>query len=90
MTLTKTATLQPIPYLAFDGNCREAIHFYCDLFGGRIVSITTYGETPMSDSMKPEDRGKVANASLELPGGVLFMGWIRRACIPTEMASKGR
>ncbi len=73
MTLTKTATLQPIPYLSFNGNCREAIDFYKDLFGGRLISITTFGETPMAGAMKPEELNNVVNAQLELPGGPVLM-----------------
>lgn len=71
--LSKTKTLQPIPYLSFNGNCREAIEFYKDLFGGRLISITTFGETPMAGSMKPEELNNVVNAQLELPGGSILM-----------------
>jgi PhnB protein len=73
MTLTKTATLQPIPYLSFNGNCREAVDFYTNLFGARLKSIMTFGETPMAGSMKPEELNNVVNAQLELPGGLILM-----------------
>lgn len=73
MTLTKTATLQPIPYLSFNGNCREAVNFYKDLFGAKLISMTTFGETPMAGSMKPEDLDHIVNAQLELPGGSILM-----------------
>ena len=72
-TLSKTTTLQPIPYLFFNRNCREAVNFYKDLFGCRLISITTYGETPMADTIKPEDRDNVVNAQLEFPGGSIMM-----------------
>jgi len=73
MMLTKTKTLQPIPYLSFDGNCREAIEFYTELFDAKVLGLTTFGETPMAGSMQPEERNKVVNAQLELPGGPILM-----------------
>ncbi|MDI3319852.1 VOC family protein [Pinibacter soli] len=33
------------PYLAFNGNCREAMEFYQKAFGGEL-KIMTYGEAP--------------------------------------------
>ena len=39
MSPTKTQTLQPIPYLSFDGNCAEAMHFL--LAATRGVSSST-------------------------------------------------
>ncbi|WP_086478310.1 MULTISPECIES: VOC family protein [Arenibacter] len=32
------------PYLAFNGNCQEALHFYADLFNADIVNKQTYKE----------------------------------------------
>ncbi len=29
-------------YLAFKGNCREAFHFYKEIFGGEIKNVETY------------------------------------------------
>src|ERR1700722_8302065 len=73
MTLTKTKTLQPIPYLFFNGNCREAINFYKDVLGGKLLSVTTYGDMPMAESMTPQEPGNIVNAQLELPGGPILM-----------------
>jgi len=35
------------PYIAFKGNCKEAIDFYKDVLGGEILFSQTYGESPM-------------------------------------------
>ena len=37
------------PYIAFKGNCREAIDFYKEALGAEEVFSQTYGESPMSD-----------------------------------------
>jgi PhnB protein len=36
-------------YLFFNGNCREAMEFYKEVFGGDLA-VTTYGETPGTES----------------------------------------
>ena len=84
MTLTKTKTLQPIPYLSFNGNCREAVNFYKDLLGGKLIGITTFGETPMAASMKSEELENVVNAQLELPGGPILMAGDAPSMFPYE------
>lgn len=33
------------PYIFFNGNCREAMEFYKDVFGGELT-VQTYGEVP--------------------------------------------
>ena len=34
--------MQMTPYLTFNGNCREALKFYADLFGGTLDNINTW------------------------------------------------
>lgn len=36
----------PVPYLHFQGTCAEALAFYVQVFGGRMVSTMTYAEAP--------------------------------------------
>lgn len=46
------------PYLIFDGNAREVVHFYEKALGGNVVGIMTFGDMPenpnfpLSDDMK--------------------------------------
>ena len=35
------------PYIAFNGNCEEAMNFYKDSLGGEILFVQHYGESPM-------------------------------------------
>lgn len=37
------------PYIAFRGNCREAIDFYKQALGAEEIYSQTYGESPMPD-----------------------------------------
>ncbi|TDF95574.1 VOC family protein [Paenibacillus piri] len=46
------------PYLNFDGNTKEAVHFYEKALGGKLVGIMTFGDMPadpnhpLTDDMK--------------------------------------
>ncbi len=66
--------LQPIPYLSFDGSCAEALDFYAQVFGGKIVSKMTFGDMPGDMSIPEEAKGLVVNGLLELPGGGKLYG----------------
>lgn len=41
-----TLSIRLNPYLIFDGNAKEAIHFYEKALGGEIMGIMTYGDIP--------------------------------------------
>jgi len=72
MSATKTSPLIAIPYLGFDGNCAEAMHFYAEALGGTIKSMMSGNQAPYPDPMMKEFGDRILNAQLELPGG----GWI--------------
>jgi PhnB protein len=42
-------------YLTFQGNCKEALNFYKSCLGGEIVSMQTFGESPMKSDEKDKD-----------------------------------
>ncbi|EDL66520.1 VOC family protein [Bacillus sp. SG-1] len=62
------------PYLFFDGNAREAVHFYEKALGGKVMGIMTYGEGPdnpdypLSDDMK----NRIMHAHLKVGEGDLM------------------
>jgi PhnB protein len=43
------------PYIAFKGNCREAIEFYKSALDAQVLFSQTVGESPMSDMGPPEN-----------------------------------
>ena len=52
------------PHLSFDGTCREAFGFYERVLGGSIVTMLTYGASPMADDVPPEARDRIVHATL--------------------------
>lgn len=61
------------PYMAFDGNCREAFDFYQKALGGEITAMFTHGESPMAEQSTPELRDKIMHARLVI-GDTELMG----------------
>jgi PhnB protein len=64
---------QPIPYLAFNGTCAEAMRFYENVLGGRLGIMTTRG-TPYAKDCPPEHLDRVMHARLELQDGTFLYG----------------
>ena len=72
MPSSKTSSLQPIPYLSFNGNCAEAMRYYENILGGKIKVMMSGAQSPMADQMPKEFADRIMNAQLELPGGSLL------------------
>ena len=53
-------------HLHFKGNCREALHFYERVLGGRIVFAMTYGESPGAEHTPSGMREQIIHARLDL------------------------
>jgi PhnB protein len=58
------------PYLQFNGNAREAIDFYHDVFGGELTT-STYAEGGMADD--PADAERLMHGQLETDAGFTLM-----------------
>jgi PhnB protein len=56
--------LRCTPFLLFDGNCAEAMTFYQQCLGGKLV-LTKLGDTPMKAQFPPEKHGRIINAQLK-------------------------
>jgi PhnB protein len=59
------------PYLAFNGECREAFEFYARTLGGTIVFMQTLGDSPMAAETPPELRGRIMHVTLQIGDQVL-------------------
>ena len=57
------------PYISFDGNARQAMEFYQDVFGGTLT-VNTFGEYGSPDSGHAD---KIMHAMLETPSGFTLM-----------------
>lgn len=65
----------PIPYLAFDGTCEQAMHFYERALGGRIAAMMRMGDAPGPHQVPPEAKDLIMYADLVLPdGGHIYAG----------------
>lgn len=58
------------PYIGFNGDARQAMEFYEQVFGGTL-RINTFGEFGMADS---PDADKIMHAQLETSSGFVLMG----------------
>ena len=65
--------MQFIPYLTFDGNCKEAMEFYARTLRAETESMFTFAGTPAEEYVKPEARGQIMHASLALKGQTILM-----------------
>ncbi|RNF38116.1 VOC family protein [Planococcus salinus] len=62
------------PYLNFDGDGKEATHFYAEVLGAEVAGISTYGEAHGDMEGLPEDaKDLVMNAQLNLKNGDTLM-----------------
>lgn len=50
-------------YLTFSGNCREAMTFYKECLGGKLV-LQKIGDSPMADQMPPEMKDCIVHSEL--------------------------
>lgn len=59
-----------IPYLAFRGDCEEAVTLYCKVLGGRIEFLSRYTEATGGKALA----GKVMHVEASFSGGALGAG----------------
>ena len=60
------------PYIAFKGNCEEAINFYKDKLGAEVLFSQTYGESPMADKAGPDQQNKIMHTSIKIGDSVIM------------------
>lgn len=51
------------PYLFFNGNCREALDFYKECFGGEL-QLMTYGDAPEDSPFPKGDKDNIMHGCL--------------------------
>jgi PhnB protein len=60
-------------YLNYGGNCREALEFYQEHLGAKILGLVTWGQMPGgTPTVAPADANRVMHARLAL-GGTFLM-----------------
>ncbi len=76
---------QITPYLFFNGNCREVMNFYREVFQADLT-IMTVGESPMAEKM-PEQKDRVLHAAIMHKGSLMLMA--SDTMIPGQTAEMG-
>jgi len=61
-------------HVAFNGQCREAFELYERCFGGKILTLLTYGDSPMSGQVPAEFRSKILHATLTVDDNIVLFG----------------
>ena len=58
------------PYIAYKGNCQEAIDFYKDALDAELLFSQTWGESPMTE---PGFEDKIMHATIKVGGSNIMM-----------------
>jgi PhnB protein len=61
-------------YINFNGNCREAVEFYAQVFGTEKPQIMTFGETPPNPefALPEEAKNLVMHTRLNVMGSIVM------------------
>jgi PhnB protein len=65
--------MQFIPYLTFEGTCREAMEFYARTLRAEVESMFTFAGTPAEEHVPAGARDQIMHASLALKGQTILM-----------------
>jgi PhnB protein len=66
--------MKTIPYLNFDGNCREAFTWYAEILDGEIHAMMSFEDSPICDEVSEDWHGRVMHAYLTADEVVLMGG----------------
>jgi PhnB protein len=74
------------PYLAFNGDCKQAMEFYAKCLDTQIAMMMSYADTPMAAETPADVRGRIAHARIALGDQVLMAS---DACTNEHVETKG-
>jgi PhnB protein len=60
------------PHLTYNGQCEAAFQLYERCLGGKIVTMLTWGNSPMADQVPADWRVKIVHATLAVGESVLY------------------
>ena len=75
---------QAIAYLAFDGNCAQAMRYYEKALGGTLEVLMSGAASPMAEHIPKEFADRILHARLVLPGGGILYAGDAPAHVPYE------
>jgi PhnB protein len=65
------------PHLTYNGQCEAAFQLYERCLGGKIVTMLTYGDSPMADQVPADWGRKIVHATLTVGESVLYGADVR-------------
>ena len=60
-------------YLNFNGNTEEAFNFYKGIFGGKILTLQRFKDTPEAGQTPPEEQDKIMHIAMSIGNGMTLM-----------------
>lgn len=60
-----------VPYLHFNGNAEEVLNFYKDAFGGEIIVLSRYADSPMQ--VNEDWKNKIIHARLKFGDNIIMI-----------------
>ena len=75
---------QAIAYLAFNGNCAEAMRFYERALDGKLEVLMSGADSPIAEDIPKEFADRILHARLVLPGGGMLYAGDAPAHMPYE------
>ena len=75
---------QAIAYLAFNGNCAEAMRFYERALDAKLEVLMSGADSPMAEQIPKESAHRILHARLALPGGGTLFGGDCPTNVPYE------
>lgn len=64
--------MQFIPYLGFNGNCREALEFYAKVLNAKL-ELMEFGGTPAEEHVPASAKNQILHGNLALNGTTILM-----------------
>ena len=61
------------PYLNFNGKTEEAFNFYKSVFGGELLALMRFKDTPECGQMSEADKEKIMHIALPIGHGNALM-----------------
>ncbi len=74
-------------YLNYNGNCREAVEYYAEIFDTKTPDFMTFGEAPENPEFQlpEESRDLIMHVGLEIEGTVVMFS----DTFPDQMVTQG-
>ena len=60
-----------VPYLHFNGEAEEVLNFYKDAFGGEVIMLNRYGDSPMQ--VNEDWKNKIIHSRLKFGDNIIMI-----------------